>query len=88
MNKEELSKLRMNIQLFAEEADNADDKSDATDAGSDDNENITFTDGDANNTGKLISAEIFLTSPVLKVLMDCGNDFLTEGTGLRHPQCS
>ena len=49
MNKEELSKLRMNIQLFAEEADNADNKSDATDAGSDDNENITFTDGDAGN---------------------------------------
>ena len=49
MNKEELRKLRMNIQLFAEEADNADDKSDATDAGSDDNENITFTDGDAGN---------------------------------------
>ena len=46
MNKEELSKLRMNIQLFAEEADNADNESDATDAGSDDNENITFTDGD------------------------------------------
>ena len=27
MNKEELSKLRMNIQLFAEEADNADNES-------------------------------------------------------------
>lgn len=49
MNKEELRKLRMNIQLFAEEADNADNESDATDAGSDDNENITFTDGDAGN---------------------------------------
>ena len=49
MNKEELRKLRMNIQLFAEEADNADNMSDATDAGSDYNENITFTDGDASN---------------------------------------
>lgn len=51
MNKEELSKLRMNIQLFAEEADNADadNATDATDAGSDDNENVTFTDGDAGN---------------------------------------
>lgn len=51
MNKEELSKLRMNIQLFAEEADNADadNATDATDAGSDDNENVTFTDGDVNN---------------------------------------
>ena len=41
-----------------------------------------------NITGKLISAEIFLSSPVLKVLMDCGNDFLTQGTRLQHPQCS
>ena len=51
MNKEELRKLRMNIQLFAEEADNADadNATDATDAGSDDNENVTFTDGDVNN---------------------------------------
>lgn len=51
MNKEELSKLRMNIQLFAEEAANADadNATDATDAGSDDNEPITFTDGDVNN---------------------------------------
>ena len=49
MNKEELRKLRMNIQLFAEEADNADDMSDATDAGSDEEEMITFTDGDASN---------------------------------------
>ena len=51
MNKEELRKLRMNVQLFAEEADNADadNATDATDAGSDDNENVTFTDGDVNN---------------------------------------
>lgn len=49
MNKEELRKLRMNIQLFAEEADNADNESDATDAGSDEEEIITFTDGDASN---------------------------------------
>lgn len=55
MNKEELRKLRMNIQLFAEEADNADNESDATDAGSDDNENITFTDGDAGNESSDVS---------------------------------
>lgn len=44
MSNEILNKLRFNIQLFADEADNADvETSDATDAGSD--AVVTFTDG-------------------------------------------
>ncbi len=56
MKNELLKLLKFNIQLFAEEADNADidNVSDATDAGSDENsdESPVFTDGTPSDVNK------------------------------------